>query len=46
MTVIDFANYAMVQQFLFFVLIAIVKREIQIRRKAFSAIHSMHVRIN
>ena len=32
MTVIEFANYAMVQQFVFFVLIVIVKREIHIRR--------------
>ena len=32
MTVIEFANYAMVQQFVFFVFIVIVKREIHIRR--------------
>ena len=37
MTVIEFANYAMVQQFVFFVLILIVKRGIYIRRQAFSA---------
>ena len=37
MTVIEFANYAMVQQFVFFVLIVIVKRGIYIRRQAFSA---------